>query len=53
MTIVLDVMFQASITNAIPKIIDLFSHRELNVCTAGTDALSKVSKLGNISSYHT
>ena len=44
MTILLDVMFRASITNAIPKIIDLLSHRELNVRTVGTDALSKLFK---------
>ena len=48
MTILLDVEFRKSMTHAIPEIIDILWHRELNVRRAGADVLSKLSEHGNI-----
>ena len=53
MTVLLDAMFRKSITNAIPEIIGMLSHRDLNVRRSGADALSKLSEQGNISSFLT
>ena len=44
-------MFRELIRPAVPQIIDLLSHRELNVRMAGADALSKLSEQGNISQF--
>lgn len=48
MTILLDAEFQGS---TIPKIIDLLSHKELDVRKAAADALLKLSERGNISIF--
>ena len=53
MTILLDAEFRELVRHAIPQIIDLLWHEELNVRGAGAEALSKLSEQGNISSFLT
>ena len=53
MTILLDAEFRELVRHAIPQVIALLSHRELNVRRVGADALSKLSEQGNISSFLT
>ena len=45
--------FRESIRPAIPRIIDLLSHGELNVRGAAADALSKLSEHGKVSKFLT
>ena len=53
MTISLDAEFRDLVRSAIPEIVDLLWHSELNVRSAGADALLKLSDQGNISSFPT
>ena len=48
MTTLLDTEFQELVRRAIPEIIELFWHDELNVRSAGADALLKFSDQGYI-----
>ena len=50
MTILLDAEFRELVRNAIPEIVNLLWHSELNVRSTGADALLKLSEQGNISS---
>jgi hypothetical protein len=53
MTILLDAEFRELINRAIPEIIALFSHRDLNVRRACANAFSILSEQGNISNFLT
>ena len=53
MTILLDAEFRELVREAIPQIISLLSHGELNVRRAGADTLLELSEQGNISSFLT
>ena len=45
--------YRESIRPAIPEIIDLLSHEELDVCEVAADALSKLSEHGKTSNFLT
>lgn len=47
MTILLDAEFRELVIHAIPHVVLLLRHKELNFRTAGVDALSKLSEQGN------
>lgn len=45
--------FRETIRGAIPEIIDLLEHSELNVLRAGADALAKLAEQGEVSDFLT